>query len=144
MITETLKKILKSTMELFKTPKDDLVKENLFKIFKDVPLEVAVYDPFGSYIFVNEQYIPDRDLREAVIGQSDVFFFKKLEINKEALKKRITNFNKVLNEKKTITFTEKLPFIKIVKFYIINELLNPYFHKKIPIKSNIFIPLETI
>jgi len=130
MITEILIKLLKPFMDLFKSSNEELVKENLFKIFKDVPMEVAVYDPLGSYVFANEQYIPERDLRESVIGQSDVYFFKKLGINQEALKKRITNFNKVLNEKKTITFTEKLPFIENGKILYFKRTFKPVFSNK--------------
>jgi diguanylate cyclase (GGDEF)-like protein len=122
-------------MDLFKSSNNsEQSRENLFQIFKDVPMGVAVYDPMGIYVFANEQYVPDSELRESLIGQSDVYYFEKLGINKDALKKRITNFNKVLNGKTTVTFTEKLPYINSDKVLYYKRTFKPVFSKKEPDK----------
>ena len=82
--------------------------KEVYHLFHDLPLEIAMYDIEGCYKFVNKLYEPDDDIRRQMIGKSDDFYFALKGIDSDSLNKRKEYFNQALEEKRTVKFTEKL------------------------------------
>ncbi len=79
-----------------------------YEIFKNVPMEIAVYDLEGRYKFINENYCPNEYGRDTLIGKDDSVYFAMMGISPESGNKRKTHFERALTEKTTVKFTEKL------------------------------------
>jgi diguanylate cyclase (GGDEF)-like protein len=79
-----------------------------FKLLQNVPMEVAVLDVKGNYVFANEHYSPDKKVREEIIGKNDDYYFKLIGADGEHAKKRNEHFHQAINEQKTIRFTENI------------------------------------
>lgn len=86
----------------------DLVGIDTLQIFNTIPIEIAIYDTAGRYKYVNQMYIGDDELRTAVIGKDDEFYFSQAGLQLESLETRKENFQRTLQEKRIIRFTEKL------------------------------------
>jgi diguanylate cyclase (GGDEF)-like protein len=82
--------------------------QELYNIFQDLPIEIAMYDLNGKYKFVNKLYIQDDDIRKKIIGKDDEYLFDLLGISLDSAIKRREAFQRVLLEKRMIKFTEKL------------------------------------
>jgi len=81
-----------------------------YQLFKNIPIEIALYDLHGFYTYVNKYYAVDDKVREDIIGKDDAFYFKMSGINMDALIKRQTHFKEILERKRTVRFTESLYF----------------------------------
>ena len=79
-----------------------------FKLLQNVPMEVAVLDLKGNYVFANEHYSPDIRVCEEIIGKNDDYYFKLIGADGEHAKKRREHFYRAINERKTIRFTENI------------------------------------
>ena len=92
----------------------------IYDLFQDLPLEIAMYDINGKYKFVNKLYINDQKIRKSIIGNDDDYYVKIMGVSPESIKKRKKYFQRVLNEKQMISFTEKLylPEKKILILYV--------------------------
>ena len=101
-----------------------------YEFFLDIPTEFAVYDLEGRYLFANAKYIPDKDIREQVIGQSDKEYFQLAGISEECIEKRQEMFERVLNERKIVRFTEKLIFRELNKTLYYKRSFHPVFRSK--------------
>jgi len=75
-----------------------------------IPMEIAVYDYEGKYIYFNPNYFTGNRDRADFIGHDDRYYFDRLKINSEAYEKRVSNLNTVIQRKEMIRFTEQLPF----------------------------------
>jgi diguanylate cyclase (GGDEF)-like protein len=114
--------------EVDNTQKYINIKE-IYHLFHDLPLEIAMYDIDGCYKFVNKLYEPDDEIRKQMIGQDDDYYFTLKGIDTESLQKRQENFNQAIKSKKIIKFTEKLQ--------IDNDLKPRYYERAFrPIFSN--------
>jgi len=82
--------------------------EELRDLFHDFPIEIAMYDPDGNYKFANKLYARNEELRKSLINQRDEFYFEKLGITPDSADKRKECFQRALEEKRTVGFTEKL------------------------------------
>ena len=82
--------------------------KEVYHLFHDLPLEIAMYDIEGCYKFVNKLYEPDDDVRREMIGKNDDYYFALKGIDSESLLKRKEYFKQALEEKQIIKFTEKL------------------------------------
>jgi diguanylate cyclase (GGDEF)-like protein len=98
-----------------------------YEFFVDIPTEFAVFDIAGRYIFANSKYIPDKEIREEVIGKLDRDYFQLAGISPESLDKRREMFERVLTEKKMVRFTEKLIFPELNKTLYYKRSLHPVF-----------------
>jgi diguanylate cyclase (GGDEF)-like protein len=98
-----------------------------FALLHNIPMELAVYDLGGDYVFVNDEYCPDPSLSRNVIGQNDVYFFQRAGFNEEALKKREQNFQKVLQYRKPVRFTETLESVNSKKVQSYKRFYQPLF-----------------
>ncbi len=79
-----------------------------FRILEDIPLEIAVYDLQGSLVFLNSHFYTNGLAHEIVLGKDDSFFFKETGMHPEQSGKRHQNFQKALDSRQIVRFTEKL------------------------------------
>lgn len=105
---------LKKISKLFGTDRGqtyqdgNLTSVDTLQLFRNIPIEIAIFDTDGKYRYVNPKYIGDAELRKSVLGKDDTFYFEKAGLSPEGLETRRYNFNRVLKEKRIIRFTEKL------------------------------------
>ena len=83
---------------------------NNYELFHTIPMEVAVYDIRGNYLYANEHYLSNIKNKYALIGKDDKYYFELRGISPENIDLRKEHFNRALIEKKTINFTETLYF----------------------------------
>jgi len=83
---------------------------NNFKLLQEIPMEVAVLDKKGKYLFVNKYYINDKGIATGIIGKNDSYYFKLIGLNQEYAKRRREHFQRAINEKQTVRFTENICF----------------------------------
>jgi diguanylate cyclase (GGDEF)-like protein len=105
LISELLR-ILRTRNGKYNLPSRKISDE--FKYLHDIPMEIAIYDLNGKYLYVNNRYTRDQFDLHSLIGKDDAYYFDKMGISKECITKRIEHFQRALKEKKTINFTEKL------------------------------------
>lgn len=79
-----------------------------FHLLQHVPMEAAVLDIQGNYVFANEHYSPDKRISKEIIGKNDDYYFKLIGADGEHAKKRREHFHRAINERKTIRFTENI------------------------------------
>jgi diguanylate cyclase (GGDEF)-like protein len=97
------------------------------EFYLNLPTEFAVFDLEGRYIFANSKYIPDDEKREEVIGKDDTDYFRLAGIRKECIEKRKEMFERVVEEKKIVRFTEKLIFPDLNKTLYYKRAFHPVF-----------------
>ena len=81
-----------------------------FEILHEIPMEVAVLDNKGMYLFVNKYYINDEVIASWIIGKNDSHYFKLIGLNQEHAKRRREHFQKAISEKQATRFTENIYF----------------------------------
>ena len=101
--------ILKKLRNFFSSS-GNLISAELFEIYKDIPMEIAIYDLSGNYQFVNSHYAGNSKNSEILIGKNDNFFADLNGISLESMEKRQLMFRQLLEEKKVLQYTEKLYF----------------------------------
>ena len=84
------------------------------QILDNAPMEFAIMDLQGHYLYANELYIPDAELRKKIIGNDDKFLFSKIGISAECIEERMNHFQEVVKEKKPARFIEKLLFFSSI------------------------------
>jgi len=82
------------------------------QILDNAPMEFAIMDLQGHYLYVNDLYIPDADLRKKIIGNDDKYLFSKIGISADCIEDRMNHFQEVIKTKKSARFIEKLLFIE--------------------------------
>lgn len=87
-----------------------LTSADPYRVYREIPMEIAIYDTQGKYKFVNKLYGGDDKVTRRLLGQTDDFYAKIKGINGDSLQKRRQYFQQILEEKKVIQFTEKLHF----------------------------------
>jgi len=97
------------------------------EFYLNLPTEFAVFDLDGRYKFANSKYIPDQEKREDVIGKDDTVYFQIAGISDECIEKRKEMFERVLEEKRIIRFTEKLIFSEVNKTLYYKRSFHPVF-----------------
>jgi len=81
-----------------------------YQVYREIPMEIAIYDVQGKYEFVNKLYGGDEKVSKRLLGRTDDFYAELRGINNDSLQKRRQYFQQILEEKKVIQFTEKLHF----------------------------------
>ena len=66
------------------------------QILDNAPLEFAILDLQGHYLYANDLYITDSDLRKKIIGNDDKYLFNKLCISPECIEERMNHFQEVI------------------------------------------------
>ncbi len=64
------------------------------QVLHKVPMEIAIYDLNGRYLFVNEHYLPDRTMARAIIKKDDFYYFNVAGIAPECAEQRMEQFDK--------------------------------------------------
>ncbi|HGY56097.1 MAG TPA: EAL domain-containing protein [Caldithrix abyssi] len=95
-------------------------------LLRKLPMEVAVYDRDGKYIFVNEYYCPDEMLRRQLPGRDDYFYFSQIGAETGPLKKREENRQKALAEKRIVHFTEGIYLARTDKTRYYKRFAQPF------------------
>lgn len=80
----------------------------VYHLFNDLPMEIAMFDAHGRYKFVNKLYEPDENIRREMIGQDDRFYFDLKGIDKNLADRRLDYFNQAISDKQVIKFSENL------------------------------------
>ena len=101
-----------------------------YEFFLDIPTEFAVFDIEGKYIFTNSKYLPDQEKRKHIIGKSDLDYFRLVGISDDCIEKRKEMFDRVIEEKKIVRFTEKLIFPDLNKTLYYKRSFHPVFKNK--------------
>ena len=117
----------------------NIVKKNFLKrsyhVFQSMPFEIAIYNPNGTYKYVNKEYLSDEDIAQHIMGKDDYFYAEILGISPESLDKRREKLQEVLTKKQAIRFTEKLFFLGEKKTRYIKRIFQPKFSKRNKIKE---------
>ena len=59
-----------------------------YRVYREIPMEVAIYDTHGKYKFVNKLYGGDDKVTKRLLGQTDDFYAELRGINSDSLQKR--------------------------------------------------------
>ena len=70
-----------------------------YRVYRDIPMEIAIYDTKGRYKFVNDSYAGDDKTRDRLLGKTDDFYAEWQGINSDSLQKRKQYFQQILEEK---------------------------------------------
>ena len=115
------------------------MKKNFLKrsyhVFQNMPLEIAIYNPNGTYKYMNKEYLSDEDIAQRIMGKDDYFYAETVGISPESLDKRREKLQEVLSRKQPIRFTEKLFFPIEKKTTYIKRIFQPRFSKRQKIKE---------
>ena len=120
--------ILKKLRNFFSSS-GNLISTELFEIYKDIPMEIAIYDLSGNYQFVNSHYAGNSKNFEILIGKNDNFFADLNGISLESMEKRQLMFRQLLEEKKVLQYTEKLYFPSKNQTLYFKRIFQPLFSK---------------
>jgi len=97
------------------------------QILNNAPIEYAIMDLQGRYLYANELYITDSHLREDIIGKDDTYLFNKLGISLECIEKRMNHFQEVVREQKDARFIEKLIILETNRTRYYKRFLQPLY-----------------
>ncbi len=108
----------------------ELIFQDSYDIYKNMPIEVAVYDLEGNYEFVNDRYTADSKISREIIGKDDLFYSQLLGIQHDSFQKRKEHFTEVLEKKTVVQFTEKLYFPGKNQTLYYRRIFQPLFSSK--------------
>lgn len=108
----------------------ELIFQDPYDIYKNMPIEVAIYDPDGNYAFVNERYVSDSQISQDIIGKDDQYYSELLGIQFDSFQKRKELFQEVLERKTVVQFTEKLYFPGKNQTLYYRRIFQPLFSSK--------------
>jgi diguanylate cyclase (GGDEF)-like protein len=100
------------------------------QVLDSAPLEFAIMDLQGHYLYVNDLYITDPDLRKSIIGNDDKYLFNQLGISPECIEERMDHFQQVVKEQKGARFIEKLLFIETNRTRYYKRYLHPLYKNR--------------
>ena len=118
-----LKRITKYDRPFVK--KYNMASDLIFKEYEHIPMEIAVYNPEGEYLYLNCQYIPDPEKKAQLIGKTDKEYCQIIGANTEAALDRKLYFQEAVEKKRTIQFTEKLIFKETGKILYFKRIYKP-------------------
>ena len=89
-------------------------EQRLFKTFhrqlvEDLPIEVVVMAPQGQYLYANPKAISEKNLREFLIGETDVEFCQEMGLHPEVALRRRSHRRRAVGTKATVSFEEIMP-----------------------------------
>lgn len=109
-----------------------LQKENDIEsqILYNLPAEIAILNTSGRYLFFNKSFIPDQKLADNVTNETDNFLYRNYYIDKDCLEKRTQAFEKMLQNRETVRFTEKIKIETTGKTKYYKRFYIPLFDEK--------------
>jgi PAS domain S-box-containing protein len=75
-------------------------------ILHNIPGDIAVFDNTARYMFINKSAVSDDETRSWLIGKTDFDYCTKKNITFEKAEKRMHTFDRVVNERKEVSFEE--------------------------------------
>jgi diguanylate cyclase (GGDEF)-like protein len=122
-----------NVLSFLKKDPDDIPTDKLlacpnastFAVFENIPMEIAVYDTHGNYIYVNQQYAQDKTIKDTFVGKNDDYFCQVMGISMECALSRAMLFQEALQKKKPVQFTEKLHFLQKKKTLYYKRTFKP-------------------
>ncbi len=119
--------ILAKIEEKNNTRNSSIDLNEIYQLFQDLPLEIAMFDVKGHYKFVNKLYEKDQDIRRYMIGKNDTAYFERKGIDLSQADKRQVFFNQAIGERRIIKFTEKLELPQHNKILYYKRYFRPLF-----------------
>jgi len=117
-----------ATLEAKTTNRPSAIDLNeIYQLFQDLPLEIAMFDINGRYKFVNQLYEKDSDIRRFMIGKDDMAYFERKGFDKDQADKRKVFFKQAITESRIIKFTEKLELPAQNKMLYYKRYFRPLF-----------------
>lgn len=89
--------------EIFELQRQALFYEALLH---QLPAEVAVFDPDFKFLFVNQHAIKNEELRQWLIGRSEIEYWKSKNLPLDKAYQRIEGFQKAVDDKKATAVEE--------------------------------------
>lgn len=77
-------------------------------VIEHVPVEVSVLTPRGEYVYVNPQVAKEKEVREWLVGKTDIEYCKYLNLHPEVALRRRNFRKKVITEGEPVEFEEVL------------------------------------
>ncbi|MEJ2054893.1 MAG: EAL domain-containing protein [Calditrichaceae bacterium] len=96
-----------------------------FKDYEHIPMEIAIYNAKGEYLYMNCQYLPDPDEKAKLIGKTDKEYCTLKGISTECAMDRGLYFQEAITKRTTVQFTEKLNFINSGKILYFKRIFKP-------------------
>ena len=109
-------------------------EQRIFKTFhrqlvEDLPIEVVVMAPQGQYLYANSAAIPDKDLRDFLIGETDVEYCQEMGYHPEVALRRRSHRRRAVSTKATVTYEEVIPD-KDGEIRSVTRVLNPVIDRR--------------
>jgi diguanylate cyclase (GGDEF)-like protein len=98
---------------------------SVFQEYEHIPMEIAIYNVQGEYLYMNYQYLPDPDEKALLIGKSDRDYCQLKGISIECALERKLFFHEAIEKKKTVQFTEKLNYTERGKVLYFKRIFKP-------------------
>lgn len=103
----------------------NIESEFKFEEYEHIPMEIAIYNVKGEYLYMNSQYIIDPDEKAVLIGKTDNDYCKTKGIDPKCASERKLYFQEAIEKKKTVQFTEKLNFTERDKTLYFKRIFKP-------------------
>ncbi len=122
-------------------------EQRLFKAYhkrlvEDLPIEVIVVAPQGQYLYANPKAIPNEQLREFLMGETDVEYCQEMGYHPEVALLRRSHRRRVLSSRTTVTFEETLP-AKDGSYRTFTRIMTPVLDKAGNVSAMVIYGVET-
>ncbi len=101
-----------------------------FEIFKKIPMEIAVFDLQGNFIFLNDYYFTNGINGKEFLNRNEEYYFYRLQIDQGALNLRKKYFERAVKSGQLMRFTEKLYFPAKNRTFYYKRIYLPLFDSK--------------
>lgn len=110
-------------------PKTRTLQE-YFEIFKKIPMEIAVFDLQGKFIFLNDYYFTNGIQHKEFLNKNEEYYFYRLKIDPGTLKIRQKYFERAIKTGQLMRFTEKLYFPEKQRTFYYKRIFMPLLDEK--------------
>ncbi len=117
---------------ILKKVSSQAVPFNSLSLVDKLPMDVAVYDREGRYIYVNENYCPEETIRKQLPGRDDYFFFEQINADQNLLTVRNINRLKALEKNSKVHYLETIHWKH-------KENVTYYYRNFLPIENGKYI-----
>lgn len=84
------------------------LKQFYEQVLAAMPIQLAVFDPEGRYLYLNPAAIPDPERRKATIGQSVLEYARDRGMDTEVQERRVANVRRVIETGERVSFEEAI------------------------------------
>ncbi|WP_456408187.1 putative bifunctional diguanylate cyclase/phosphodiesterase [Caldithrix abyssi] len=104
--------------------------EDYFDIFQKIPMEIAVFDLSGKFIFINNYYFTNGIQPKEFLQKDEEYYFYRLQIDPAAMNLRRKYFERALKSGQLTRFTEKLYFTEKNRTFYYKRIFLPLLDSK--------------